>query len=113
MSTKGCLGFVLFCLDLELFAKMKKDLFSAHSFFTILLITQDPNKIKNPEHPFVEIVKQETCAKFQQKILNFMAVGARQNFQLFRKITWFLGNNRALSKFRYRILKNLISISKS
>ena len=39
-----------------------------------------------------------------------MVVGARQSFQIFRQITWFLGNNRALSKFRYRILYNLISI---
>ena len=28
-----------------------------------------------------------------------MVVGARKNFQIFRQITWFLGNNRALSKF--------------
>ena len=39
-----------------------------------------------------------------------MVVGARQSFQILRQITWFLGNNRALSKFRYRILYNLISI---
>ena len=39
-----------------------------------------------------------------------MIVGARQSFQFFRQITWFLGNNRALSRFRYRILHNLISI---
>ena len=65
-----------------------------------------------PFCPFVDIVKQETCAKFQQKILNFVAVGARQSFQFFRQIAWFLGNNRALSKFRYRILYNLISITK-
>ena len=38
---KGCVEFVLFSLDLELFAKIKKDLFSTHSFFTLLLITQD------------------------------------------------------------------------
>ena len=36
-----------------------------------------------------------------------MIVGARQGFQFFRKITWFLENNRALSKFRYWILHNL------
>ena len=30
-----------------------------------------------------------------------MVVGARPSFQFFRQITWFLGNNRALSKFRY------------
>ena len=41
MSTKGCVGFFKFCLDLELFAKIKKDLVS-----TQLLITQDLNKIE-------------------------------------------------------------------
>ena len=58
MSTKGCVGFFLFYLDLELFAKIKKDLVSTHSFFALLLITQDLNKTKkNPTHPFVEITK--------------------------------------------------------
>ena len=58
MSTKGCAGFFLFCLDLELFAKIKKDLVSTHSFFTFLLMTQALNKIKkNPEHSFVDIIK--------------------------------------------------------
>ena len=37
-------------LDLELFAKIKKDLVSTHSFFTFLLITQDLNKIKKIPH---------------------------------------------------------------
>ena len=41
-----------------------------------------------------------------------MVVGARQSFQFFRQIAWFLGNNRALSKFMYRNLYNLISITK-
>ena len=41
-----------------------------------------------------------------------MVVGARKIFQFFRQITWFLGNNRTLSKFRYQILHNLISITK-
>ena len=40
----------LFYLDLELFAKVKKDLVSTHSFFTLLLITQDLNKIKKIPH---------------------------------------------------------------
>ena len=48
MSTKGCVG--LYCLDLELFAKIKKDLVSKHSFFTLLLITQDLTKIKKIPH---------------------------------------------------------------
>ena len=46
------------------------------------------------------------------KILKFVAVGARQSFQVIRQIAWFLGNDRVLSKFRYRILYNLISITK-
>ena len=42
--------FFFFYLDLELFAKIKKDLVSTHSFFTLLLITQDLNKIKKIPH---------------------------------------------------------------
>ena len=33
-----------------------------------------------------------------------MVVGARQNFQFFIQKSWFLGNNRGLPLFRYRIL---------
>ena len=55
---KRVCGIFLFYLDLELFAKIKKDLVSTHSFFTLLLITQDLNKIKkNPGHSFVDITK--------------------------------------------------------
>ena len=66
----------MFCLELELFAKIKKDLVSTHSQKPGLSITQDLNKIKkkNPEHPFVDISKTETCAKCQQKILNFSRI---------------------------------------
>ena len=110
---KRVFGIILFCLDLDLFVKIKKDLVSTHSFGWFLLITQDLSKIKkNLEHDFVDIVKQKTCVKFQQKVLNFAVVGARQSSQFFRQIAWFLGNNRALSKFRYRIFHNLISITK-
>ena len=62
-------------------------------------ITQDLNEIKNPTQAFVDIGKQKTCAKFQQKILNSRIVGGRQSFQIFRQNAWFLGNNRALSSF--------------
>ena len=101
MSTKCSSGFFLFCLDLELFSKTKKGPVSTHLFFTFLLISQDLNKIKkNLEHTFVDIIKKrvycyETFAKFHQKILNFVAVGANQSFRFFRQIDWFLGNNRA------------------
>ena len=42
---KRVCGIFLFYLDLELFAKIKKDLVSTHSLFTLSLITQDLNKI--------------------------------------------------------------------
>ena len=35
---------------IQRFAKIKKDLVSAHSFFTLLLITQDLDKIKKIPH---------------------------------------------------------------
>ena len=41
-----------------------------------------------------------------------MVVGIRQSFQFFRQITWFFGNNRALSKCKYWILHHLTSIIK-
>ena len=41
-----------------------------------------------------------------------MVVGARQSFQFFRQITWFLRNARTLCKFQYWILHHLISIIK-
>ena len=41
-----------------------------------------------------------------------MVVGDRQNFKLFRQITWFLKNNRAVSRFLYGNLDYLISITK-
>ena len=50
LSKKGYVGFFLFYSDLELFAKITKDLPSSHSFFTLLLITQDLNKIKKIPH---------------------------------------------------------------
>ena len=70
------------------------------------------NKKNNSSHPFLDILKTGTCAKFQHKILNFTAVEARQSFQFFRQTTWFLANARALSKFKYWILHHLLSIIK-
>ena len=107
MSTKVCGGFFLFYLDLELFAKIKKDLvfthsfftFSliTHSFFTLSLITQDLNKIKKTHTPFCRHYYVENVCKVSAKILKSMVVGGRQSFQFFRQKTWFLGNNRGLS----------------
>ena len=98
--------FYYFFLDLESFAQNKKDLVCSHSQKPSISISRDLNKIKknkkNPKHVFVDIAKYD--AKFQQKILNSMVVGARQSFQFFRQVIWFLENNRTLSKFKYWIL---------
>ena len=42
-----------------------------------------------------------------------MVGGARQSFQFFREKTWFLENNRVLSKFLSGDLHYLISFIKS
>ena len=98
MSAKACSGFLWFFLELELFAKVTKDLVSTHSQKPRLAITQDLNKIKKkPKHPFIGISKTETCAKFQQKLLNSMVVWAHQSFQFFRQVTRFMENKRVLS----------------
>ena len=95
LSKQWCVEFFLFYLDLELFAKIQKDLVSKHSYFTLLLITQGLNKIKKSHTLFC----RAKCAKFQQKILKSMVVGARfgaQSFQFFRQKPCFLGNTRGL-----------------
>ena len=55
MSTKEWVGFLLFYLDLELFAKIRKDIVFTHSFLILLLITQDLNKIKKSHTFFCDI----------------------------------------------------------
>ena len=41
----------------QILSYLQKDLVSTPSFFTFLLITQYPNKIKkNPKHPFLDII---------------------------------------------------------
>ena len=113
MSAKECLGFFLFCLDLELLKKnVKRPGFYALIFYIFINNSRSKQNEKNPRHVFVDIGKKETCAKFQQKILNCRVVGARQSFQIFRQNTWFLENNRALPKLFYGILYYLISTIK-
>ena len=55
-STKGCVEF-LFCLDLELFANIKKDLVSTHSFYTLINNSRSKQNQKNPAHLFGDITK--------------------------------------------------------
>ena len=95
MSTKEYVGFFKFYLDLELFAKIKKRPgFYTLAFYTVINNSRSNQNKKNPTYLFVDITK--TCAKFLQKILNSMVVGARKNFQFFKQKNWFLGNNRGL-----------------
>ena len=83
--------FLKFYLELELFAKIKKDLVFTYS-----------------QNLGLSITERETCANFSKKYYS-LVVGARQSFQFFRQIPWFLGNNRALSQFKYWILHCFIS----
>ena len=51
---------------------------------TIFINNSRPKQNKKyPEHPFVEIVKLETCVKFQQKILT-MVVWSSSKFSAFQ-----------------------------
>ena len=109
---KRCSGLFLFCLDLELFAKLKMTWFLHAKEASFLNDSRSKRNKKNLEHPFVDVSKKEMCVKFQQKILNSMVVGARQSFQFFRQTIWFLENHRALSRIFYGILHYLISIIK-
>ena len=81
-------------------------------FYIFINNSRSKQNKKSPRHPSVDIGKKETCAKFQQKILNCRVVWAHQSFQTFRQNTWFLQNNRALSKFLHGILHYLISTIK-
>ena len=67
---------------------------------------------QNPTQAFVDIDEYGTSAKFQQKLIQSLVVGARQSFQFFRQNTWFLENNRELPKFLCCILHYLIIITK-
>ena len=70
---------------------------STHWFFYLFINNSRSKQNKeNPEHPFLDIIKYKTCAKFQLKILNCRVVGVRQIFTFSDKKNWFLGNNTPL-----------------
>ena len=65
---KSVFGIFLFCLDLELLAKVKRDLVSTHSFFTLLLITQDLNKVKEIPHILLQtLLSRKRVQNFSKK----------------------------------------------
>ena len=56
-STKGCGGFFLFCLDLQLFAKNKKTGFYTLVLYIFISSSRSKQNRKSPEDPFLEIIK--------------------------------------------------------
>ena len=110
MSTKGC--FLISFRSWVINKSVKNECVETRSFLICANNSRSKQSKKNPAQPFADIGKKETCAEFQQIILNSGVAGARQNFKISRQNTWFLENNRALSKFLYRILHSLISIIK-
>ena len=67
MSTKRCSGFFLLCLDLELFAKIWKDLGSTDSQKPSVSITQDLKRNKkNPEHLFADMLTRKGVKNFRK-----------------------------------------------
>ena len=74
---------------------LKRPGFYTLVFYTFINNSRSKQNKKNPTHPSVDITKYK-IAKFQQKILNCMVVGARKSFQLCIQKIWFLGNNRDL-----------------
>ena len=71
MCSKGCLRFVSFCLDLELFAKIKKDLVPTHSQKPGLLITKDPNTMKKLLEPFCRRCQKGNVCKISEENMKF------------------------------------------
>ena len=58
---KRVCGIFLFCLDLQLFAKIKKNLVSTHSFITFLLITRDLNEMKKIPNTLLQTLQSRKC----------------------------------------------------
>ena len=84
MSTSECVGLFKFYLDLELFAKIKKDLVSSHSIFTLLLITQNLNKIKKSRTAFCRHYEVENVSKISAKNIKLCGSWSLSNFSIFQ-----------------------------
>ena len=53
-------------------------------------------------HRFLGIAMQNTCAKFQGKIVNPNLVGAPESLRFLNKRHWFFEKNKSLSKIIYQ-----------
>ena len=94
MCSKGCSRFVFIWFRFSVICQNKKTLVSAHSQKPDLSITQDLNKIKKSWILFCIHWQVGKVCKISIKNIKSVIVGARQNIQLFKQMTWFLGNNR-------------------
>ena len=108
MSATRCSGLAILFISFDLYKPDFSECVETRFFFILANNSRSKQNETNLEHLFEHIGKWETCAKFQQNLLNCMVLGA----QFFRQNTWFLKNNRALSKFLCGTLHYLISISK-
>ena len=86
----------LFCLDLELFAKIRQTWFLHTRFYIFSNNSRSKKNKKIPNSLFQTLLSRKRVQNFSKKISNSMVVRARQSFQFFRKKIWFLGNNRPL-----------------
>ena len=79
-----CGVFFKFCSDHELFAKIKKDLVSTHSLFTLLLITQDLNKIKQIPHTLLQTLLSRKRVQILAKNIKLYGSWSQSKFSIFQ-----------------------------
>ena len=81
---KGVRYFFLFYLDLELLVKIKKYLVSAHSFFTILLITYDLTNTNKFHTLFCRHYYVENVCKISAKNIKIYRNWSSSKFSIFQ-----------------------------
>ena len=109
MSAKACVVFFFILFRSCVINKSVKDECVETSSFWIFA---NSSRLKKSHTPFCRHWKVGNVCKVSAKKINCRVVGARQSIQIFRQNTWFLENNRALSKLLYGIWNYLISIIK-
>ena len=73
---------VFFCLDLEFFAKIKKELVSTHSVFWLLLITQHLNKIRKITYNLLStLLSRKRVLNFSKKAYGSLSSSKLSIFQ--------------------------------
>ena len=82
---KLCVGFFLILFRSSIICKNKK----RPGFYTLVLYifinnSRSKQNKKNPEYPFLEIIKWKTCAKFQQKNIKLYGSWSSSKFSIFQ-----------------------------